>query len=109
MRLVPARLVPAVVLLPAAPSPPADPPKFPAEQVAFYEQQVLPVLKANCLKCHGQDPRKLKGGLDLTHRERVLAGGDTGPAVDPAKADASLLLKAIRYKDEDLRMPPAGK
>jgi hypothetical protein len=107
----PARLLPvvAVWLAAAVASPAADPPKFSAEQVAFYEQQVLPVLKANCLKCHGQDPRKLKGGLDLTRRERLLAGGDTGPAVDLAKPDASLLLKAISYKDEDHQMPPAGR
>lgn len=110
MRLVPARLLPAVVLLAAAAvSPAADPPKFSAEQVAFYETQVKPVLKAHCLKCHGEDPKKLRGGLDLTRRAGVLAGGDTGPAVDLKQPDASLLLKAIHYKDEDYQMPPAGK
>jgi hypothetical protein len=111
MRSLPARLLPAAVLIAASiASPAADPPpKFSAEQVAFYERQVLPVLKANCLKCHGQDPKKLKGGLNLTSRERVLAGGDTGPAVDLQKPDASLLLRAISYQDEDHQMPPAGK
>ncbi len=111
MRSLPARLLPAAVLIAASvASPAADPPpKFSAEQVAFYEKQVLPVLKANCLKCHGQDPKKLKGGLNLTSRERVLAGGDTGPAVDLQKPDASLLLRAVSYKDEDHQMPPAGK
>ncbi|HET6576465.1 MAG TPA: PSD1 and planctomycete cytochrome C domain-containing protein, partial [Fimbriiglobus sp.] len=110
MRLVLARLLPAVVLLIAvAVSPAADPPTFSAAQVAFYETQVKPVLKANCLKCHGDDRKKLRGGLDLTRRAGVLTGGDTGPAVDLKRPDASLLLKAISYKDEDYQMPPAGK
>ncbi|HVK16534.1 MAG TPA: PSD1 and planctomycete cytochrome C domain-containing protein [Fimbriiglobus sp.] len=110
MRLVPARLLPAVVLLAvAAVSPAADPPAFTAEQVAFYDKQVKPVLKAHCLKCHGDDSKKIRGGLDLTRRAGLLTGGDTGPAVDLKQPDASLLLKAVHYKDEDYRMPPAGK
>ncbi len=110
MRLVPARLLPAVVLLAAAAvAPAAEPPTFSAEQVAFYEKQVRPVLKAHCLKCHGENPKKIRGGLNLTSRGAVLTGGDTGPVVDLKKPDASLLLKAIHYKDEDYRMPPAGK
>src|SRR5262249_19014391 len=27
--------------------------QFTAEQVAFFEKEVLPILKANCFKCHG--------------------------------------------------------
>lgn len=110
MRLVPARLLPVFALLVmATAAPAADPPAFSAEQVAFYEKQVKPILTAHCLKCHGADPKKIRGGLDLTRRAGVLTGGDTGPAVDLKQPDASLLLKAISYKDEDHQMPPAGK
>jgi mono/diheme cytochrome c family protein len=87
----------------------ADAPKFTAEQVAFYEKDVAPVLKTHCLKCHGDDPEKLKGGFDLRTRQAVLTGGDTGPAVDLAKPADSLLLKAVHYKDEAYQMPPKGK
>jgi mono/diheme cytochrome c family protein len=90
-------------------SPAADPPRFSAEQVTYYEKQVRPLLEAHCLKCHGQDPKKVRGGLDLTRRQGLLTGGDTGPAVDLEKPDASLFLKAIRYTDEHYQMPPAGK
>jgi hypothetical protein len=38
-----------------------------------------------------------------------LAGGDTGKAVVPKDADASLLIKAVLYDNEDLQMPPDGK
>ncbi len=36
-------------------------------------------------------------------------GGDTGPAVVPGDLEASLLLKAVKYDDDILRMPPKGK
>jgi mono/diheme cytochrome c family protein len=85
-----------------------DAPAFTPEQVSFYEKEVLPVLRAHCLKCHGAEP-KVKGGLDLTTRKAVLDGGDTGPAFDAKTPAASLLLKAIGYKDEGMQMPPKGK
>jgi len=80
--------------------------KLSAEQVAFFEKEVLPILKANCFKCHGEG--KVRGGLSLVSRAGILKGGDLGPAVDLQKPDASVLLKAINYRDS-LEMPPTGK
>src|SRR5438552_979175 len=91
-----------------SPGSPAAEPPFKPEQVAFYEKDVLPVLKAHCLKCHGAE-EKVKGGLNLTTRKGALDGGDTGPAFDPKNPTASLIHKAIEYKDESMRMPPKGK
>jgi mono/diheme cytochrome c family protein len=84
-------------------------PKFTKDQVSFYEKDVLPVLKQHCLKCHGDDPEKIKGGLDLTTRKAVLEGGESGAVVDLAKPAESQLLKAIHYKDDNHKMPPKGK
>lgn len=81
--------------------------KFPAAEVAFYEKEVLPLLKTHCLKCHGGEGKK-RGNLDLTHREGILKGGDLGPAVSLDQPQTSLLLKAIRYQD-GLEMPPTGR
>ena len=91
-------------------SPAADP-TFTSVQLAFYDKEVLPLLKANCLKCHGDDPKKLKAGLALTSRVAILKGGDTGPAFEAGKVEESLLVKAVRYKNEEsgYNMPPAGK
>ncbi|QDU20706.1 PSD1 and planctomycete cytochrome C domain-containing protein [Urbifossiella limnaea] len=88
--------------------PAAAPKAFAQADVDFYEKEVRPILAANCLKCHGAD-EKIKGGLSLATRESVLEGGDTGPAVDLKTHAASLLLKAVDYKDESMRMPPKGK
>lgn len=80
----------------------------PPEEAAFYEKDVLPLLQAHCLNCHGGEA-KIKGGLRLTSRADVLKGGDSGPAVNLDKPDESLLLKAVNQVDDDLKMPPKGK
>ncbi len=89
----------------------ADPtPKFTAEQVGFYEKDVKPLLQKHCFKCHGAG-EKIKGGLSLATRAATLTGGDTGPSVDLAAADKSLLLLAINNKRPDGGdvMPQSGK
>ena len=76
------------------------------EQVAFFEKQVRPVLVERCLPCHAGE--KPKGGLRLDSRAGLLAGGNGGPAVVPGKPGEGRLLVAIRYADDDLKMPPKG-
>jgi hypothetical protein len=88
---------------PAGPTPEKD---FSPEALAFYETDVLPLLKAHCYKCHGGE--KVKGNLRLTTRGAILKGGDVGPAASLEKPDESPLLQAINYKD-GLEMPPTGK
>jgi mono/diheme cytochrome c family protein len=77
-----------------------------AQEAAFFEKQVRPVLQANCLNCHGG--AKVRGGLRLTSRAEILAGGDRGPAVSLDRPDDSLLLRAVNHAGE-LHMPPKGK
>ena len=60
------------------------------------------VLARNCLECHNASDRK--GGLDLTRREKALAGGDSGQVLKPGDLD-SLLVKRI----ESGEMPPKGR
>jgi hypothetical protein len=76
-----------------------------AGEAAFFDKEVLPILKANCYKCHG-GPRP-RGGLSLASRKGLLTGGDLGPAVSLEKPGDSLLLKAIHYRGPE--MPPSGK
>jgi hypothetical protein len=83
----------------------AAPPSPAAEQVEFYEREVLPLLKEHCYKCHGGSD--VKAGLRLSSRAGILQGGDSGPAVNLDDVDASLLLEAINYQSYE--MPPSGK
>ncbi|MCE2880993.1 MAG: PSD1 and planctomycete cytochrome C domain-containing protein [Planctomycetaceae bacterium] len=80
-----------------------------ADELKFFESKVRPLLIANCYGCHSTSGGKAKGGLKLDTRDATLKGGNSGPAVVPGDADSSLLVRAVRYHDEDSAMPPAGK
>jgi Protein of unknown function (DUF1553)/Protein of unknown function (DUF1549)/Planctomycete cytochrome C len=75
----------------------------------FFEKKIRPVFAEQCYSCHSADAKKLRGGLLLDTKEAMLKGGDTGPALVPQKPKESLLIKALRYDDPELRMPPKGK
>ena len=45
----------------------------------------------------------------LDSPEGLLKGGDSGELFVAGDPDKSLLIKAVRYRDEDLRMPPDDK
>jgi hypothetical protein len=77
--------------------------------VEFFEKKVRPVLADRCYGCHSATAKKLKGGLRLDTRDGLLRGGDSGPALVPGDPDGSLLIKAIRYADPGLQMPPKDR
>ncbi len=75
------------------------------EAKALFLTRVEPILRERCFECHGSE--EVSGGLTLTNREGLFAGGDSGPAVDVDAPRDSLLLEAINY--ESYEMPPDGK
>ncbi len=77
--------------------------------VDFFESKVRPVLADHCYKCHSGQSKSVKGGLRLDSVDGMRKGGDTGPAVVPGDLEGSLMLKAIKYDDDILKMPPKGK
>jgi len=78
--------------------------------VEFFEKHVRPVLVDHCYNCHSAGAEKgVKGGLLLDTRDGLLKGGDNGPAIVAGDPEKSLLIKAVRYADENLQMPPKGK
>jgi hypothetical protein len=78
------------------------------ERLDHFENRIRPVLVKHCLACHGEDPADLSGGLSLLSGQATIAGGDAGPAITPGDAEASLLIKALRY-DSEIEMPPEGR
>jgi hypothetical protein len=78
----------------------------PPEQVEFFEARIRPVLVESCYPCHSAAAGKSKGGLTLDTGAGVLRGGDSGPALVAGKPDESLLVRAVRYTDPELQMPP---
>ena len=100
----------AALLLSALSASAAVPPSKPSPaDLEFYQQTVKPSLAGACFECHSHEAKKFKGGLALDSAAAILKGGDTGPAVVPGDVEKSLLIKAIRYTDADLQMPPKNK
>ncbi len=77
-----------------------------AEDYAFFESKIRPVLVKHCYECHSTDSGKAKGGLLLDTKTAIRSGGDSGPAVVPGSPRKSLLLSAMSHADSDLEMPP---
>lgn len=78
----------------------------PAE-LAFFENNIRPILADNCYSCHSVRTKKLKAGLLVDSREGLLTGGDSGAALIPGDVEGSPLIEAVRY--ESYEMPPKGK
>ena len=80
------------------------------EESEFFEARIRPALIEHCHKCHsGDKDAKVKGGLQLDSKAGLLKGGSTGPGLVPGQPDRSLIIKAIRYADPNLQMPPKEK
>lgn len=76
---------------------------FTKQQLEFFESDIRPLLAGKCFQCHG--PKKVESGLRLDSRERLLYGGERGPAAIASNSADSLMLKAVR-RQEKLKMPP---
>ncbi len=74
-------------------------------RVAFFRDEVRPILADNCWRCHNPDRKRRSGNLDQTTIEGMLTGGHSGPAIVPGRPDESLLIQAVRWESEDLQMP----
>jgi cytochrome c553 len=98
----PALLAFAVALVGAEADVRADDPRA----VEHFERRVRPVFAQKCGRCH--DDAHAKGGLRLTSRQAVLAGGRSGPAIVVGKPGESLLIAAVEQRGK-LKMPQGGK
>ena len=77
-------------------------------KLIHFEKHVRPALTKYCLECHATHT-EANGGLVLDSRYGWEEGGDSGEAVVPGHPNESRLIKAIRYDDPKLQMPPDKK
>ena len=75
----------------------------PKSAPAVFERDVLPILTAHCLKCHGLEARK--ASLDLRTAGLIQRGGESGPAIVNGMPQDSPLYERIA----DRSMPPKGE
>ncbi len=84
----------------------ANEPKISAEQAAFFEAKIRPVLAENCVSCHGGKVQL--SGLRLDTRAGFLKGTSSGKKLVGMPADQNPLLEVLRYGGK-IKMPPTGK
>lgn len=77
-----------------------------ADEFEHFEKQVRPLLVKHCYACHSSRAKKREGGLTLDTKAGWTTGGDNGAAIVPGDVEGSLLIRAVRYNDPDLQMPP---
>jgi len=74
-----------------------------ADDKINYQDQILPLVEANCSKCH--NPDKKKADLDLTSYQGALKGSGSGVVLVSGNLDGSKLWKAVTHAEEP-NMPP---
>jgi hypothetical protein len=80
-----------------------------ADDLAFFESRIRPLLVERCFECHSRASEPLQGGLRLDRADAIAAGGESGAVLVPGQPDESRLIVAVRYGNPDLQMPPDGK
>ncbi len=80
----------------------------PADRKVDFATDVQPLLRKNCLSCHGEEHQE--GGLRLDQKKRAVQGGDSGAEFVAGKSADSRLIRLVAGIDEDFGlMPPEGK
>jgi hypothetical protein len=79
------------------------------EDLTFFDEKVKPILINQCYDCHSAKAKKVKGKLKLDTKEDFEKGGENGKIVDGTDPEKSMMIKAVRWMDEDIKMPPKKK
>lgn len=103
------RFVPVLVLLlagcpldisPESGSIPSGPPPGPGGGTISYQSDLQPLFDDTCVVCHGS-----AGGLDLSSRDALLLGGNSGALVLPGDPDNSILVLRVEGSTLGDQMP----
>ena len=71
-----------------------------------YQDQILPIFRNKCLKCHNAD--KMKADLDLSTYDAAITGSGNGPVLAGGDPDESMLYKVVAHIEKPT-MPPKDK
>jgi Planctomycete cytochrome C len=78
-----------------------------SEQVSF-ENDVMPILSANCLSCHGDNGEGFnKSGFSVKDYDSVMIGTKFGTVIVPGDSASSTLYRLVAHlTDPKIQMPP---
>jgi len=71
-----------------------------------FEHEVAPILKDNCLRCHGEETPRANLRMDTFNG--IVKGGQNGVPVAPRMPARSALVLRMASPDDQLRMPKGG-
>ena len=70
-----------------------------------FSNHVMPIISANCTGyCHS-GTASYDGGLSLESYSSLMAGGDSGPVIQPFSPDSSLLIQKLTGEAPGAQMP----
>ena len=75
----------------------------------LFAHKIMPMFKAKCFACHGEDSKKIKADFDMRTLAGLLEGGESeDPSIVPGKPLQSPLYLAVKREHEDQwePMPP---
>ncbi len=70
------------------------------ETESQFERRIAPIFTERCAACH--NVHKSEGGLDITSRESLLKGGESGPVLVPGNPDESRLLEMVTGDEPEM-------
>ncbi|MBX5494689.1 MAG: PSD1 domain-containing protein [Bryobacteraceae bacterium] len=79
----------------------------PASRKVDFRKDVEPIFKTRCIGCHGA--KQQMSGLRLDARTPALAGGYSGPVIQPGRSADSILIHRVAGMKDLMAMPPGGK
>lgn len=77
-----------------------------SERSVDFARDIKPILQVSCVRCHARG--RARGGFSIETRERMLQGGDNGPAVLPGRSAESELIALVAALDPEAVMPQKG-
>src|ERR1700678_2345817 len=63
-----------------------------------YEDNVKPIFRERCFACHNTE--KKTAGLDLTNYAGAMAGGGSGPVINPGSSGDSYLYSLVTHQSQ---------
>ncbi len=79
---------------------------LPAADKTTFDDQVLPIFRNKCLKCH--NPDRMRADLDLSTFDAALKGSGNGAVLASGDPNGSKLLKVVTHEEKPT-MPPDDK
>ena len=77
---------------------------------ADYKRDIMPILKAECFKCHSEELGKEKGGFVFDNLTRFAKDIGAGRVIEPGNVEGSHFFETlINDVEEDSHMPPKKK